>query len=164
MSFFHISIIMLMGKKWTWKFGKAFWFIFCQLFWSRNHAASSHIQLHKDLLHLCPLIHRLLWGLEKDQAWFGQGELLRCSKLFKPWVSKEILCVSSWEQYVAFAKVAKEMLAVSVCTEGDAGRVCAQWVERLLGTWQKHPPVLPLEHLHKSSETQLESLAVLCFS
>jgi len=24
MSFFHISKIMLMGKKWTWKFGKAF--------------------------------------------------------------------------------------------------------------------------------------------
>ena len=98
------------GGKWTWKFGKAFWFIFCQLFWSRNHAASSHIQLHKDCLHLCPLIHRLLWGLEKDQAWFGQGELLRRSKLFKPWISKEI-----------FHFILRAICGICQSGQGDAG-------------------------------------------
>ena len=113
MTFFHISKIMLMGKKWTWKFGKAFWFIFCQLFWSRNHTASLHIQLHKDLLHLCPLIHRLLWGLEKDQAWFGQGELLRCSKLFKPWISKEILRF-----------ILRAICGICQSGQGDAGGFC----------------------------------------
>lgn len=134
---------------------KAFVHILPTLFRLRNHLLLSTFNFTKTFYISVHLFTGSPVG-RKDQSLIWAGELVRCSKLFKLPGSQEI-CISS-ESNMWRAKVWR-CWRFPVCTEGDAGRVCAQWAETF-GHLAKAPTCLAIcTSLQRSNWI----LAVLCF-